>query len=256
MKVLLEKGNASRGNEDFRIQEPPPHLDYETWQGQAPVAPYCPARVHDTFRWNLAYSGGRITDWGAHLIDLAQWASGNQESGPVEVEGVGKFPPKDAVWNTATEFDLHYRYANGLTMHVWSDVPAIKFEGTEGWVMFRGWRQPLRASNPKILTVEIPQEKWLHRPRVVIDRQDQLVGGEHLDFTDAICRGVPTYAPAEVGHRTATVAHVGNIAMLLGRKLSWDPSTEMFGGDPEANAMLRREQREPWTIANINSWIT
>jgi predicted dehydrogenase len=255
IKVLLEKGNAGRGNEDFRVQDPPAHLDYEMWQGQAPLAPYCPARVHNTFRWNLAYSGGRITDWGAHLIDLAQWASGNQETGPVEIEGVGEFPPRDAVWNTAGEFDLHYRYASGLTMHVWSDVPAIKFEGTEGWIMFRGWRQPLRASNPKILTIELPEEQRLHRPRIVIERQDELDGGEHLDFTDSIRNGSPTYSPAEVGHRTATISHIGNIAMQLGRKLHWNPDTEAFDNDVEANAMLGREQREPWSALHIDSWI-
>jgi predicted dehydrogenase len=248
---LLEKGNAARGNEDFRVQDPPPHLDYEMWQGQAPLAPYCPARVHNTYRWNLAYSGGRLTDWGAHLIDLAQWASGHEETGPVEVEGAGKFPPYDAVWNTASEFDLHYRYAGGLTMHVWSDVPAIKFEGTEGWVMFRGWRQPLRASNPKILDVEIPEDKQVHRPRVVVRRQDELVGGEHLDFTDSIRNDEQTYSPAEIGHRTVTVAHIGNIAMRLGRRLSWNLATESFGDDTEANAMLRREQREPWSMASM-----
>ena len=70
IKVLLEKGNASRGNDDFRTQSPPDHLDYDMWLGQAPWAPYCPARVHNTFRWNLNYSGGRLTDWGAHLLDL------------------------------------------------------------------------------------------------------------------------------------------------------------------------------------------
>ncbi len=189
IKVLLEKGNAPRGNDDFEVQAPPPHLNYEMWQGPAPAAPYCPARVHVTYRWNLAYSGGRITDWGAHLIDLAQWASGNQLTGPVEVEGTGKFPPRDAVWNTADEFDLHYRYANGVTMHVWSEVPGIKFEGTEGWIMFRGWRQPLRASDPKILSASVPDDRRLHRPRVVIDENDELLGGEHLDFTDAIRHG-------------------------------------------------------------------
>ncbi|MCA9260712.1 MAG: Gfo/Idh/MocA family oxidoreductase, partial [Planctomycetales bacterium] len=118
IKVLLERGNAGRGNEDFRIQEPPPSLNYELWQGQAPETHYCPARVHNTYRWNLAYSGGPITDWGAHLIDLAQWASGNERTGPVSVEGVGKFPPADSIWNTAEDFDLHYEYANRVTMHV------------------------------------------------------------------------------------------------------------------------------------------
>jgi predicted dehydrogenase len=255
IKVLLEKGNAGRGNDDFRLQPPPPELNYEMWQGQAPLAPYCPARVHNTFRWNLAYSGGRLTDWGAHLIDLAQWASGNQKTGPVEVEGTGKFPPREAVWNTASEFDLHYRYANGVTMHVWSDVPAIKFEGSEGWIMFRGWRQPLRASRASILTAEIPADKRLHRPRVVVDRTDELVGGEHLDFTDCILNGGSTYAPAEIGHRTVTVSHIGNIAMQLQRKLRWNPEREEFDGDDQANAMLSREQRSPWTIKNVDSWI-
>lgn len=255
IKVLLESGNAARGNDDFHVQSVPPELDYEMWQGPAPLAPYCPARVHNTYRWNLSYSGGRLTDWGAHLIDLAQWASGNQETGPVEVEGTGKFPPRDAVWNTAGEFDLHYRYANGVTMHVWSDVPAIKFEGSEGWIMFRGWRQPLRASRDSILTATIPPEKRVQRPRTIIRREDELVGGEHLDFTDAILNGHSTYAPAETGHRTVTVSHIGNIAMQLQRKLQWDPVKEEFTGDAAANAMLSREQREPWTIGHVDSWI-
>lgn len=255
IKVLLEKGNAGRGNDDFRIQEPPAHLDYPMWQGQAPLAPYCSARVHNTYRWNLAYSGGRLTDWGAHLIDLAQWAAGMQETGPVEVAGAGKFPPRESVWNTAEEFDLHYHYPNGVTMHVWSDVPALKFEGTEGWVMFRGWRAPLRASNPSILGVEIPPDRQLYRPRVVVARQDELHGGEHLNFTDAIRLGTPTYAPAEVGHRTATIAHLGNIAMQVGGSLRWDPATERFEDNEPANKMLSRPQRAPWRIGNIDSWI-
>jgi len=257
IKVLLPKDNASRGNTDFTTQEPPEYLDYEMWQGQAPSAPYCPARIHNTFRWNLAYSGGRLTDWGAHMIDLAQWASGHQETGPVEVEGTGVFPPRDAVWNTAGEFDLHYRYANGVTMHVWSEVPGIKFEGTEGWIMFHGWRGPLAASDPKILEVKIPKDKQLHRPKTIVARTGGggIPGGEHMDFTDCIKNGRQTYAPAEIGHRTISVAHIGNIAMQLGRKLRWNPEKEKFHLDDEANAMLGREQREPWTIDNVDSWL-
>jgi hypothetical protein len=157
--------------------------------------------------------------------------------------------------NTAGEFDLHYRYDNGLTMHVWSEVPALKFEGTAGWIMFRGWIQPLRASDPKILAAKIPEEKQLHRPRVIVNRAEELSGGEHFDFTDCIRNGGRTYAPAEIGHRTVTIAHVGNIAMQLGRKLNWDPDQEQFVEDHEANAMLSRGQREPWAIKNIDSWI-
>jgi hypothetical protein len=159
------------------------------------------------------------------------------------------------VWNTAGQFDLHYRYADGLTMSVVSDVPALKFEGSEGWVMFRGWRRPLRASDERILSAEIPADKRLHRPRVLVDRTQELVGGEHLDFTDCIRNGGAAYAPAEIGHRTATIAHIGNIAMQLGRKLTWNPDQERFDGDDEANAMLGRAQRPPWTLDNVDSWI-
>ena len=255
VKVLLPKGNDARGNEDFTVQAPPAELNYEVWQGQAPLAPYCPARVHDTYRWNLAYSGGRLTDWGPHLFDLVQWATGHEETGPVEVAGSGKFPPPEAVWNTAGEFDLHYRYASGLTMHVWTDVPAIKFEGSEGWIMFRGWRQPLRASRESILTAEVPEEKRLRRPRAIIDRTQMATGGEHLDFTDCIRNGGTTYGRAEVGHRNATISHIGNIAMRLKRTLHWNPATEEFEGDDEANALLSRKQRDPWSIAHVDSWI-
>ena len=95
----------------------------------------------------------------------------------------------------------------------------------------------------------------MHRPRVIVPRADELKGGEHLDFTDCILNGGSTYAPAEVGHRTATISHIGNIAMQLGRPLVWDPDREEFPGDAEANAMLERTQREPWSLANIDSWI-
>ncbi|MBN1854686.1 MAG: Gfo/Idh/MocA family oxidoreductase [Pirellulales bacterium] len=255
IKVLLPGENSGRGNDDFKIQDPPATFNYEMWQGQAPAAPYCPARCHDTFRWNLAYSGGRLTDWGAHLIDLAQWANGSQETGPVEVEGTGTFPSRDAVWNTASAFDLHYKYANGVTMHIWNEVPAIKFEGTDGWIMFRGWRGPLQASDPAILESVIREDEiHLHRPRVLVGREDP-GGGEHRDFIDCVKSRKPCYAPAEIGHRTVSIAHLGNIAMLLGRKLRWDPDIEQFSGDDQANAMLRREQRSPWSIANVGSWI-
>lgn len=257
IQVSLPMGNESRGNDDFREQKPPKHLDYEMWQGQAPLAPYCPARVHNTFRWNLAYSGGRLTDWGAHMIDLAQWASGQEATGPVEVIGEGVFASRDAVWNTATEFNLTYRYANGLSMKVVSKQPGIKFEGSDGWIMCDGWRGPLLASDPGILEVRIPEEKQLHRPQTIVSRVPGkgVPGGEHLDFTYCIKNGGVTYSPAETGHRTISIAHIGNIAMLLGRKLLWDPDQEKFQGDGEANQLLSRKQRDPWTIENIDSWL-
>ncbi len=258
IRVSLPSGNETRGQNfnDREVQPVPEGFNYEMWQGQAPIAPYCPARCHGSFRWNLAYSGGRLTDWGAHMIDLAQWGNNTENSGPVEVEGKGKFPPRDALFNTAEEFDLNYRYANGVTLNVVSKGPSIRFEGTEGWIGFEGWRSPLQASNPAILESKIgPNDIHLYRPSEVVPRTEAMMGGEHRNFIDCVKSRKPCYAPAETGHRTISIAHIGNIAMMLGRKLKWDPQAEQFVNNAEANTMLTRKQREPWTLANIDSWI-
>jgi predicted dehydrogenase len=258
IEVTLPGGNDPRGdNFTERTTQPVPKgFNYEMWLGQAPLAPYCPARCHGSFRWNLDYSGGRLTDWGAHLIDLAQWGNDTENTGPLEVEGTGKFPPREQLFNTAPEFDLRYKYANGVTLCVRSEKPGIRFEGTEGWIGFEDWRGPLKASDPKILDSVIgPNEVHLYRPSEVVKRDDHAKGGEYRNFFDCVKSRQPCYAPAETGHRTITIAHIGNIAMLLKRKLRWDPAQERFVGDDEANAMLARKQREPWTIANVDYWM-
>lgn len=256
--VSLPGGNETRGKnfEERQVQPVPKGFNYEMWLGQAPLAPYCPARCHGSFRWNLDYSGGRLTDWGAHLIDLAQWGNNTEGTGPVEVEGKGHFPPRTELFNTADEFELHYRYASGVTLNVVSKGPGIRFEGSEGWVGFTGWRAALEASKPSILESVIgPNDVHLYRPSQIIARTDGAKGGEHRNFIDCVKSRKPCYAPAETGHRTVSIAHIGNIAMLLGRALRWDPAKEQFVGDAEANAMLTRRQREPWTIANIDAWL-
>jgi len=251
IEVTLPGGNEERGaNFTERDEEPIPEgFDYDMWLGQAPVSPYVPARCHGSFRWNLHYSGGRLTDWGAHLIDLAQWGNDTEATGTVSVEGTGTFPPRDALFNTAEAFDLSYEYANGVTMRVLGAQPGIRFEGTDGWVGFTGWRGPLEASDQSVIDSEIGEDEIrLYHPSEVVGRGDGGKGGEHRNFLDCVKTRQPCYAPAETGHRTISIAHIGNIAMLLGRKLTWDPSTETFTDDDAANAMLSREQREPWTL--------
>jgi predicted dehydrogenase len=258
IEVSLPSGNEERG-ENFtdRDQRPIPEgLNYEMWLGQAPWAPYVPARCHGSFRWIRDYSGGRLTDWGAHMIDLAQIGNDSEDTGPVEVEGTGKFPPTGELFNTAYEFDLHYRYANGVTMNVVSKGPGIRFEGTDGWIGFKNWRGKLEASNPDYLNYKIGTGKVkLYYPSEIVRVDDNWKGGEHRNFIDCVKSRKPCYAPAEVGHRTISIAHIGNIALLLGRKLKWNPGEEMFIHDSEANQMLSRKQREPWTIDNIDQWI-
>ena len=243
--------------EKLQVAPVPEYLNYEMWQGQAPEAPYCVGRVHWNFRWNLAYSGGMITDWGAHMIDLAQWGNDTEKTGPVEVDGKGQWPPRDALYNTATSFDIDYKYANGVTMKLVSQGPGIRFEGTEGWVESQGWRGAIKASKPEIVADLGADAKQVYRPAEIVRAGDGGKGGEHSNFVECVKARKPCYAPFETGHRTITIAHIGNCAMLLGRKLKWDPEKERFAGDDEANAMpmIARKQREPWTIANIDSWI-
>jgi predicted dehydrogenase len=253
----LRLGPQSKATFDLRSPQPvPPELDYDTWLGQAPRLPYIPARLHGSFRWNLAFSGGVLTDWGAHMIDLAQWGHDTEHTGPVTVQGRGDFPPRDAVFNTAPTFALEYEYADGVKMTVKSDGPYIRFKGSRGWLLSPGWRGKLQASDPGILETKVdPAQVKVYRPSEIVPAGAGAKGGEHRNFYDCVKSRKPTYAPAEVGHRTITIAHIGNIAMMLGRKLRWNPEAEDFTGDSEASALLTRPQRSPWTIESIDRWI-
>ena len=235
--VKLPKGRWLR-QASMEFVPPPKDFDYDLWLGQAPEAPYCEARCHWNFRWVLDYSGGMLTDWGAHIIDLAQWGNNTEHTGPVEVEGKGVFPT-EGIYNTATEFDINYKYANGVELNVSSSEPGLRFEGTEGWIENSGWTAPLKAQPESVLTSEIgPNETHLYT----------CPGGEQRNFLDCVKSRKPCYAPFEVGHRTITIAHIGHISMILGRKLKWDPDKEQFVGDPGANLLLSRRMRPPWTL--------
>jgi predicted dehydrogenase len=235
--VTLPRGHSIHPA-GMEVGPPPEGFDYDLWLGQAPEAPYCPARCHWNFRWILDYSGGQLTDWGAHLIDIAQWANNTEYTGPVEVEGKATFP-KEGLYNTATDFSIDYKYANGVTLNVSSSQPGVRFEGTEGWIGNKGWRAALEAEPKTILTSKIGENE-IHLYTEP--------GGEQRNFLDCVKSRKPCYAPAEVGHRTITIAHIGHISMRLGRKLKWDPAKERFVGDDEANKMLRRPMRPPWTL--------
>jgi len=184
------------------------------------------------------FSGGQLTDWGAHLVDTAQWANDTEHTGPVEVEGAGKTHAQGP-YDTYHQYSLRYRYADGVEMFVESGGVGIRFEGDDGWVGNSGWRGRLEASSPAIGRSEIgPGEVHLYTCR----------GGEHRNFLDCVRSRREPYFPAEIGHRCCSVLHMGNIAMDLGRKLRWDPDAERFPGDDEANRRLSRAMREPWTL--------
>lgn len=216
------------------VAEPvPPELDYELWLGPAPWAPYSTKRCHYNFRFVRDYSGGEMTNFGAHFFDVAQWGIGADDSGPVEIVGKGEF--FDGLWNTFGKVDVTYRYANGVILHG-SHVPGgCKFIGSDGWVdAERLVGEPKEA----ILAPLGPNDVHLFAPK----------GGHMGNFLEAVRTRGRTAATVEIGHRSATVCHLGNIAMTLERPLKWDPKAEQFIGDDEANRMRSRPYREPYVL--------
>jgi len=265
IKVLLPPGNTAARSVSKEEQsqwepaEPPKGLNYDLWLGPAPVKPYIQARTHYNWRWNFDYSGGVLTDWGSHLINIAQWANDSDATSPVEVQGTGDFPAFDAVWNTPPTFRINCRYANGVTMEIWTEVPGIKLEGTKGWLLMRGWRGPITASDESLLKLQFEGDKNFGRPESTVPAESG-TGGEHIDFANCVKSRKPCYYSAECGHRNHSIGHIANVSMLLGgAKLNWNPQTEKFEGEraEEANKhfCITRPQREPWSFAKVDSWI-
>ncbi len=236
IKVELPSGPAEPG--DPSPMPVPDGFDYDMWLGPAPWAPYTKGRCHWNFRWIFDYSGGMLTDWGAHLLDGAQWGNNTEHTGPVEVEGEGVFW-RDGLYNTAKDYHIEYTYADGVRLIVDSGTPSLRFEGSEGWIGNRGWRAPLQAQPASILDSVIgPNEVHLYTcPQ-----------GEQRNFLDCVKSRQECYFPPETGQRCFTIAHIGNIAMLLGKKLKWDPEAERFTNSDEANRMLGRAMRSPWHL--------
>ena len=214
----------------------PADLNYEMWLGPAAHRPYTPT-LTDAQVWRQIrdFSGGSLTDWGAHLIDTAQVGNFAEASGPVAVTGKGVIPPN--VMNTVPHtYALTYTYANGVTLEVTSGETFIRFEGTKGWVGNKGWSGPLAASDMDLFrkTYDPATNKiWPRRPR------------EQRDFLDCLKNGQPPMYTAEALQRLSSVLHIGAIAMELGKPLKWDPKTEAFD-DAAANALRRRARREDW----------
>lgn len=221
------------------IGPPPPHLDYQTWLGPAPWAPYCPARVHKNWRWIYDYGGGQLMDWVGHHVDIAHWGLGLDRSGPVEIEGSGEFP-SDGLWNTATKYRLHAKYAEGYDMIIAGGHRDIrggtKWIGSDGWVWVN--RGALDA-HPKSLLRESFGPEEIHLPRAV----------NHVrNFLDCIKNRRETLTPCETAHRSVTPGHLGLIAMQLGRKIRFNPKTEEILNDETAARLLTHSFRSPWTF--------
>lgn len=219
---------------------PPAELDYGVWLGPAPLRPYNANRVHYNFRFFWDYSGGQMTNFGAHHIDIAHWGMGMDGSGPLEVEGTATFHPEK--WHEVTETcRVIYRYAGGITMTVGqaqSDIP----DGTT----FIGDAGKIHVTRGKIIGTP---ESLVTDPLDTDSVKLYVSTNHHQNFLECIKTRKAPICDVEIGHRTATACHLGNLTVRLGRKIQWDPVKEQIVGDAEASAMLSRPQRDPWKPA-------
>lgn len=252
----------------FESQTAPDDLDWNMWVGPAQKAKYCEQRRR-FFRWYFDYSGGKMTDWGAHHIDIAQWALGCDETGPTQVSGKGTFPPSipdrfnwnayfngDAslpnAYNTATEFNIDLSFANGSIInvnHFYDRDESTKFgngilfEGDEGRIFVN--RGKLTGAPVDDLTESDNQELDDLIREIYKGREP----GDHMrNFFESIEDRAQPISDVETHHRTMTSCHLCNIALMLGRDLTWDPDAEDFVGDEQATALMTRPSREGFAL--------
>ncbi|MBX3177178.1 MAG: Gfo/Idh/MocA family oxidoreductase [Candidatus Hydrogenedentes bacterium] len=228
-------GNNRECGPTWTPEPVPEGFDYDFWLGPAPWAEYHHQRCHYEFRFILDYSGGQVTNFGAHNLDIAQWGLGMDDSGPVEVYGNGVFP-ESGLFTTATKTYFECRYANGVELVCKTGKFGMTFEGTEGTIYVD--RKTIKAWPEEILKEKIGKDE------VQLYKSDD----HYRNFADCVKSRQDPICTAEIGHRSATVCNIGNIAMRLGRRLAWDPVAERFPNDEDANALLGRDMRGEWAL--------
>ena len=230
----------------------PKDLDYDLWLGPAPEKPYCESRVHQTRGYERPgwmkitdYCDGMILNWGTHLNDIVQWGNNSEYTCPVEIEAVsGKRSPNGkGLWDVVCEFEVHYRYANGVELIYKTDSPYVRFEGTEGWVQAYFGRRGLEAEPVSLLKSEIKPDE-VHLPFLTEER----------DFLNCVKTRGKTLENEEVAHYNTSLCHLGHIALRVGTgvRLNWDPKAERFTNNNEANKYVVLPQaRDQWAYEKI-----
>jgi len=248
-QVAVTLGKNKTGG-PFEVRKVPKNLNWDLWQGQTPNVPYIPERCHYTFRWWYEYSGGQMTDWGAHHIDIGQWGVGEL---PVEITTAAKFPEIQNGYNVALDYHAAYKYPSGVVMTV-SD------HGRNG-IMFTGTAGRLFVNRGTISGKPVEQLKQQPLPRADfqlyeydnLDRPERM--GKHDaiinhmgNFVDCIYSRKKPISNVQNQHRSVSTCHLGNISMRLGRSLKWDATQEEFIGDAEANRWMKRDQRKGYEV--------
>jgi predicted dehydrogenase len=238
----------------------PKGFNYDMWLGSTPVVPYTEKRVHpqagyDRPGWLRCeqFGAGMITGWGAHHIDSAHWAMNTEYTGPVEVWGTAEFP-KRGLWDVHGPFRTEAVYADGVHMIVSGEFPnGIRFEGTDGWIFVSRGNESVTASDP-VAKLQDSQALAASDPKIIksIIGPDEIhlydSKDHHGNWLDCVRSRQQPIAPVEVAHRACSACLIHHMAMKLKRKLQWDPARERFRNDDEANAMLSRPQRSPYTL--------
>ncbi len=251
IRTYIGLNNKTGPGPGWKPMPVPKGFDYDMWLGPAPEAAYHVLRCIYKFRFGLDYSGGQITNLGAHCNDIAQWGNGTSLRGPVEVEPLHvKWPPEGSLYTTALTCAYRLRYANGveLIQESHAKLSGTRFEGTKGWVHFSYQDLETYPDSLKASTIG-PNEVHLPRPVDYAGDQPRNHYDDHIrNFLDCVKTRTEPIEPVEVGHRTASLCHLGNIALQLNKTLKWDPDKERFPDDDEANQMLSRPIREPWRV--------
>ena len=219
----------------------PAELNWDMWLGQAPLVDYTEKRCHYEFRWWYEYSGGKMTDWGAHHVDIAQWGIGAEHTGPVSIEGTATHPDVENGYNTATEFLVNCKYQDGTELIIRHDTEnGILFEGDQGRIFVS--RGSLKGK---------PVEDLADNP-LPEDAIEKLYGAKptsHMaNFFDCVKSRKQPISDVFTHHRSVSTCHLANIAIRLGRKIQWDPDSEQIVGDSEAQSWQSRPQRKGYEI--------
>jgi predicted dehydrogenase len=250
-KITIGIGGAPAGG-PFKKQSPPSHLNWERWLGQTQLVDYIPERCHENFRWWYEYSGGKMTDWGAHHVDIAHWAAELTDTGPISVEGLSwnhpvpfenGYPTVDDRYNTATDFAVKCVFKNGVEFLIRHDGRnGCLIEGDQGRIFVS--REDLTGA-----PVEALEDNPL--PEDAIDKLfagPQRHGNHYRNFIECVKSGTQPISDVDSHHRALTTCHLANIAIRLGRRIEWDPDTEHITGDDEAAHWEHRTQRAGYEI--------
>jgi predicted dehydrogenase len=225
------------------VRPVPEELDWDLWLGSAPKVEYR-GICHWNWRWILDYSGGQLTDWAGHHIDIAHWGLGLDRTGPIEVAGEGVYPAKTELYNVPLEYDFNCKYKTGVEIRVANSARlpygmGVTWYGKEGWIhVDRG--NKLTASNDKLL-------KDLGRDKKPLYKSDDHVG----NFIECIRSRKETITPVDVAHRSISVGLLGEIAMTTKETIKWDPDKEVIINNAEASKMLMRNFRAPWKLPEV-----